>query len=425
MVNCGRAFGKRIVQPYERIDLLRGAGVEFAAVVGHSSGEIAAAYAAGFIAASDAIRIAYYRGLYAQLAHGRQGRRGAMLAVGTSWEDAKQLIELPKLEGRLSLAAGNSAASVTLSGDEDAIAHAQLVFEDEKKFARQLKVDTAYHSHHMLPCSDQHIKSLRACNIGINRSIKELCLWYSSMYDGKPMGAVDELRDIYWRDNMVSPVLFEKAMASALSAGFTIALEIGPHPALKGPATQVLSDLTKESIAYSGVLSRNTDNIEALADGFGFLWTQLGVPTIDFSSFNKLMSGMPLSKPLRGLPSYQWDHSRIHWHESRISKNIRARSESFHELLGVISPNLADKELRWKNLLKVDEISWLNGHQLQGQTVFPAAGYVAMALEAARHLANEREVELFEVYDLNIGRAITFEDDSNFAVETLVSLTGI
>ncbi|KAJ3504570.1 hypothetical protein NM208_g16319 [Fusarium decemcellulare] len=133
------------------VDLLDKAGVGFAAVVGHSSGEIGAAYAAGFISAFDAIRIAYYRGLV-----GEKVPRGAMLAVGTSWEDAHDLAQLRAFRGRLTVAAHNSSASVTISGDTDAIAHAKKVFDEEKKFARLLKVEKAYHSHHMLPCGDAY-----------------------------------------------------------------------------------------------------------------------------------------------------------------------------------------------------------------------------------------------------------------------------
>jgi hybrid polyketide synthase/nonribosomal peptide synthetase ACE1 len=73
------------------VNLLTKASVSFSAVVGHSSGEIGAAYAAGFISAHDAIRIAYYRGFYAKFAKGANGERGSMLAVGTSMEDAEEL----------------------------------------------------------------------------------------------------------------------------------------------------------------------------------------------------------------------------------------------------------------------------------------------------------------------------------------------
>ena len=128
------------------VDILKSAGIRFKSVVGHSSGEIAAAYAAGFISAKDAIRIAYYRGVTAKLASGENGIKGAMMAVGTSEEDAAELCDLPMFEGRIAVAAVNSSSSVTISGDSDAIAEAQKVLVEEKKFARALKVDTAYHS---------------------------------------------------------------------------------------------------------------------------------------------------------------------------------------------------------------------------------------------------------------------------------------
>lgn len=406
------------------VDLLLSAGITFEAVVGHSSGEIAAAYAADFISADDAIRIAYYRGLHAKLAAGRQMQAGAMLAVGTSWEDAVELSDLPAFSGRLSIAAHNSSASVTLSGDVDAIVHAKKVFDEEKKFARLLKVDTAYHSHHMLPCSDPYMDSLRACKIHVNFKRDTRCAWYSSVIAGKVMEPANELQDTYWRDNMVRPVMFAEAIQSAAKENLNLAVEVGPHPALKGPATQNISDL-RSPIPYCGVLSRNTDDIGAFSDGLGFIWTQLGGAIVDLESFDKVMSAAGPPKLMTGLPSYQWNRGRVHWHESRISKKVRTRSDAFHELLGVRCPDDTERERRWTNMLKSSEIPWLDGHQLQGQMVFPAAGYVAMALEAAKSLTNSREVKILEVHDLIIGRAITFEEDPNFAVETLVTLTAI
>lgn len=149
------------------VDMLKQADITFDAVVGHSSGEIGAAYAAGFINATDAIRIAYYRGRYAHLAHGPQGQRGGMLAAGTTLEDIQELCGLPAFEGRVVMAACNSSSSVTLSGDMDAIDEVKEVLEDEHKFNRKLKVDTAYHSHHMVPCSVPYQQSLDACRIDI------------------------------------------------------------------------------------------------------------------------------------------------------------------------------------------------------------------------------------------------------------------
>lgn len=135
------------------VDILHEAGVHFKAVLGHSSGEIGAAYAAGYLTAESAIRIAYYRGLHSHLALDKNGVKGAMMAVATSNEDAEELCELYEFKDRLNVAAINSAASVTLSGDEDAIMEAKTIFDDEKKKARILNIDKAYHSPHMVQCS--------------------------------------------------------------------------------------------------------------------------------------------------------------------------------------------------------------------------------------------------------------------------------
>lgn len=411
------------------VDLLQTAGITFSAVVGHSSGEIAAAYAAGFISAHDAIRIAYYRGLYARLAgNGSVSQKGAMLAVGTSWEDALDVTSLRAFKGRLAIAAHNSSASVTLSGDADAVVHAKKVFDEEKKFARLLKVDTAYHSHHMLPCGDPYIASLRACGIQINHERSSTsCAWFSSVVPSdKGMEPTEELKDVYWRDNMTNAVLFADAVKNSIASDdqISLALEVGPHPALKGPATQNISDIRPAILPYSGVLSRGANDVEAFSDALGFLWTQLGTQGVDFQSYTKAVSYESRQPRLVvGLPSYQWNHTRSHWNESRKSRKLRGRKQPSHELLGSLAPESNAYDLRWSNVLKVSEVPWLDGHQLQGQTVFPAAGYVVMALEASRSLAADKMVELFELHDLSIPRAMTFEEGDNSGVETLVTLT--
>ncbi|KAF3768882.1 hypothetical protein M406DRAFT_10616, partial [Cryphonectria parasitica EP155] len=410
------------------VDLLREAGITFEAVVGHSSGEIAAAYAAGFITAHDAIRIAYYRGMHAHRAEDPQGsgQKGAMLAVGTSLEDARDLVELPAFRGRITVAAHNSSASVTLSGNVDAVIHAKKVFDEEKKFARMLKVDTAYHSHHMIPCGDAYIKSLQACNIQLlNREGPGSCAWYSSVVPGNdPMQTTESLKDVYWRDNMIQPVLFADAIKTAASEKINFALEVGPHPALRGPASQNIMEV-RQPVAYSGVLGRDTNDIEAFADALGFVWAQLGSGSVDFRAYEDLMSDGPPPKYVAGLPMYPWNHEQKHWHESRQSKAIRCRSEPFHSLLGIATADTTNNDRRWKNLLKASEVPWLDGHRLEGQMIFPAAGYIAMALEAARSLAGDRDVKLFEIRDLVISKAVSFEDDANFSVETLVTLSTV
>jgi len=149
------------------VDLLRSSGITFNAVVGHSSGEIGAAYAAGYLSASDAVRVAYYRGVHAHLAKGPQGQNGKMMAVGMSFEEATSFCQKKQFAGKIAVAASNARSSVTLSGDEIAIDEAKCVLDEEKTFARLLKADTAYHSHHMKPCATPYLESLRKCNIQV------------------------------------------------------------------------------------------------------------------------------------------------------------------------------------------------------------------------------------------------------------------
>jgi aspyridone synthetase (hybrid polyketide synthase/nonribosomal peptide synthetase) len=142
------------------VDLLYASGIRFAAVVGHSSGEIAAVYACGIISLRAAMQIAFYRGKYAVLARGAQGQSGGMLAVGITLEEAEQFCAQVDYRGRIGDAASNGPQSVTLSGDLDAIYSVKDHFDRQDTFARLLKVDTAYHSHHMERCANLYLESL-------------------------------------------------------------------------------------------------------------------------------------------------------------------------------------------------------------------------------------------------------------------------
>lgn len=404
------------------VDILRAACVNIDAVVGHSSGEIGAVYAAGYISAQDALCIAYYRGLHANLAGGLAGRNGAMLAVGISLEDAEELCKDEQFVGRMSVAASNSPTSVTLSGDEDAIAEAEIICEDEKKFKRLLKVDKAYHSHHMIPCSTAYERSLRALNVQVHDPSPK-CTWFSSVHAVSE--AKTELRDTYWKDNMVKPVLFLQAIEKAFSTcPFDMAVEIGSHPALKGPASQTIQDLTKESIAYTGMLKRGQNDVEAIADGLGCLWTQLGDSAINLENYARVVAGGADFKLLKNLPTYKWDHDREYWQESRLSRVFRRRANPVHELLGTVCTDSTQYQMSWRNLLRPREITWIHGHQLQNQTVFPAAGYVATALEASKALMGTKPAKLIEIRDLTIHQAMIFNDD-DFGVEVLFTLTDV
>jgi hybrid polyketide synthase/nonribosomal peptide synthetase ACE1 len=406
------------------VDLLQSVGVSFGAVLGHSSGEIAAAYVSGFINASDAIRVAYYRGLCAKRASTQRVIPGAMMAVGTTFEDAEELCQIPELEGRICIAASNSEESITISGDADAIDEAKSILDDEKKFARKLKVDTAYHSHHMQICAEPYVKALEDCDIQIQKGRSD-CIWFSSVDDGAIVVSSYKLRSQYWKENMVRPVMFSQALTSALleCTSFDAIVELGPHPALQGPASQTVQSVCDKKIPYTGLLKRNQNDTESLLAGLGFVWAHCGKSSIDIAALDRIIDPSFVEPTLlKNLPSYPWDHTKSYWTESRISKAFDSRSEPIHGLLGVRISD-ADGEIRFKNCLQIRELPWVTGHQLQGQAVFPAAAYIVAVLESARHLVKGRQIKLLEIQDMSIGRAIILDEGNESGIETLLTLT--
>ncbi|KAL6232485.1 hypothetical protein BDW75DRAFT_242951 [Aspergillus navahoensis] len=404
------------------VDLLRTARVSFHTVVGHSSGEIGAAYAAGMLSARDAIRIAYYRGVYAKLAGGGEdGGKGAMMAVGISFKEAHNFINENGYQGRIAVAASNAPRSVTLAGDEDAITEAKAIFDKQETFCRLLKVDTAYHSHHMRPCLEPYCAALRNAVITPLEPVQG-CNWISSVH-GRLMTTGEEkesLKATYWGDNMANTVLFSQAVQAATRqhGPFTVGLEVGPHPALKGPVTQT----TKEEEAgqvlpYTGSLSRFGDDVEALSNALGFLWKEIGTQAVDLRAYAATAFGLLFRESLyKQLPRYPWDHSQRFWKESRLSRRYRQRSHNRHDLLGARCVDDHDGEMRWRNALRVSEAPWLSGHKVQGQIIFPAAGYLVMAMEAARELAGDKSIAMIHLCDVHIDRAIALPEDKGVEV---------
>ncbi|GAW16235.1 hypothetical protein ANO14919_056580 [Xylariales sp. No.14919] len=391
------------------VQLLKTAGVTFAAVVGHSSGEIAAAYAAGYLSAEDAIRVAYFRGLFLERACA-----GAMLAVGTTPEDARKLCDLRSLRGRICVAATNSPINVTLSGNADAIQDAWEIFEDENKFARILNVDKAYHSHHMAPIADIYIQTLRDCGIQLQTRRPGVShpTWISSV-TGKNADRLDldGLRGDYWGDNMKDPVMFSQAVECAIqtSGPFDVIIEIGPHPALKTPVSQTITAASglDRKIPYVATLVRGKNDTEALASTLGSLWQHGMVIKLD---------GLARHPPtlLKNLPTYAWDHNRIFWHETRRARAARAMNGSSipHPLLGTRCEDEAEGELRFRNRLNIRDLSWLADHRIQGQVVLPGSAYVCACLEAAMIAfpLSCQDVRLVELRDVVIRKALVFPE---------------
>ncbi|GKZ24594.1 putative Hybrid PKS-NRPS biosynthetic cluster [Aspergillus brasiliensis] len=398
------------------VDLLYDVGIRFAVVVGHSSGEIGAAYAAGCITAEAAITIAYYRGLYSPRADsGDGGPKRSMMAVGMGFNEAIRFCTQPEFAGKIFPAASNAPSSTTLAGDLSTLEAARDELTRQQKFARILRVDKAYHSPFMEPCAEPYLQALQAHNFAYRISGPS-CTWISSVHGFEMDCSSDCVDDNYWLKNLLQPVLFSDALSQAVRdhGPFSCAIEVGPHPALAGPAGQTFKALQQKIPTYLGALTRGENDILRLSKCLGEVWKLCGPSAVDLHAFQCLINGRDsaLSAPLlKALPSYPWDHEQLYWRESRASKEYRTRAPP-HELLGVCVEQ-SEHLRRWRNILHSREIPWLQGHQFQGEMLFPAAGYCIMAMEAALRFSSPQPVRLLELHELDIRRGISIDGSAD------------
>lgn len=415
------------------VDLLGSWNVRPAAVTGHSSGEIAAAYACGAINMESAVTIAYYRGLLAaNVRKANPGMKGAMLAVALSEDETqKYLADMPTDKGKATIACVNSPLSVTVSGDRSAVLRLQSVLHANQVSTRRLMVDIAYHSHHMTVIAEEYRTALR--DIKAPRSTSGIT--FTSSVKGTVFPG--ERLDVgYWVDNLLSQVQFSKALQSLCLSPTTrvdvknsewsqvavdALVEIGPHAALAGPINQIMAaaPLKKFSIKYFASLVRKQDAIRKTLDLAGELF-KMGCP-VDFDAIN-FADHHGHRQVLTDLLPYPWDHSSKYWHESRLSHDYRHRTQPRHHLLGAPSPDSNLLEPQWRNILRLSENPWLKGHMVQSNIVYPAAGYIAMALEASRQRKSRNTgISRFRFRDVHIGKAL-FVPDSADGIETVFTL---
>ncbi|KAG8164291.1 hypothetical protein KVR01_006209 [Diaporthe batatas] len=408
------------------VELLASINVSFSCVVGHSSGEIAAAFAAQRLSMRDAILIAYYRGRFAYLASGNGGRNGGMMACEMSKQQAEHFCSLPEYHGRIGVAASNSPSLVTLSGDFDTITAASQVLKTEGRLATILKVDTAYHSFHMVHSVQEYSKALSQCGIQARPLQGDAPpTWVSSVHGQLVDIPAEDLAIDYWRDNMLRPVLFHEALGAALSGfgPFDCAIEVGPHPQLKAPAMETIKSYMTAELPYYGLLHRGKHAEIAFAEFLGSMCITFDNAAVNIRSFVQQSSQPDLvNSRLVGAPTYAWDHTQAYWRESRLSSQYHFRDQPPHELLGVRTRDDNQFQMRWRNILKVEQIPWVEGHKFQGQALLPASAYCIMALDAARIALNGRRASVIELQEMKFLSGITLEAGS-LGVEVLFTLS--
>ncbi|EOD50809.1 putative polyketide synthase protein [Neofusicoccum parvum UCRNP2] len=299
--------------------LLRSWGVEPCAVVGHSSGEIAAAFAAGILSLESATRAAYYRGQFtAALRTEQPDLRGGMIAIMAGADEISPLLSAVKA-GTVVVACENSPKSITASGDEAGLAELEVLMREKRILHKRLDVDVPYHSPFL-----EHVLELYKNLEGLEPQPKEnhRAAFYSTILE----------------------------LAGKLYS-MGVALKFGEV------------------------------NFPAATDG-----TTETAPRL-----------------VEGLSPYPWSRSR-YWLDSRlIDESLRGEFVR-HDLLGRPLEGLSGGETTWKNVLRMEDLPWLRDYRLQS-AVFPFAGFISTAVEAAAELATSRRVD-FDGFLLREVRAL-------------------
>ncbi|KAG0155247.1 hypothetical protein PDIDSM_821 [Penicillium digitatum] len=402
------------------VDLLSSWGFRPKAVVGHSSGEIAAAYAAGILNLEECVRVAYSRGVAANMVANNKFIDGGMLAVGACASDIQQILDAMR-GNRAVIACVNSESSVTLSGDAEAIGDLQAALDKEGIFTRRLQVEVAYHSHHMQTVSKEY-RSL----LGKIAPRDSEVPFYSTVFGKLVPGSA--LNASYWVDNLVSRVEFVEGLKNLVTdsqgnKSISTLVEIGPHPALQTAVKEIAQKYAPNSnVQYLYTLKRKVDDIEAVQNLAGSLFTQ-GM-NLDFQAINFPNLRTSSRKPavLTNLPRYPWNHSERYWFTSRLGDNHFHRQLPRSDLIGSLCMENIDLEPRWRNLIRVEDHPWIREHRVHDRTVYPMTGFLAMAMEAISQHASLHNITpgKINLRDIFISRVLTIPDNSS--VETMLSL---
>ncbi|KAJ3578773.1 hypothetical protein NPX13_g1790 [Xylaria arbuscula] len=402
--------------------------------IGHSSGEIGAAYAAGLISAPEAIIAAFCRGR----AVSEHSSSGSMLAVGIGAREVEKYLS-PYDVKDICIACENSPSSVTLSGREGPIKELQEKLSSQKIFARELPTGRAYHSLHMASVGIAYDGMLADAIVGIS---EDDLLWRrprSSMISSVTGQVVDScaesLKPGYWSDNLRNRVLFNTAVqqlgSNAEFESLTHLIEVGPHSALAGPFKQICQENKSLGgrVAYLPSLKRKENDTDRLLGVAGSLF--LAGHCVDLEEVN-LSNESGMKEDVRkqktkhlivDLPPYQWNYEKRYWTEPRASAEQRARVYPRHDLLGSRISGLSKKAASWRNILRHRDIPWLKDHNLGGTAIFPAAGHLSMAIEALQQVCETagRPFEGVTLRDVDIRTALVIPDDDD-GVEVVLNL---
>ncbi len=371
-------------------------GIRPHGVMGHSIGEVAAAFAAGALTLDDAVHVIYHR----SQAQAQAAGKGGMLAVGLALEEARKLIE--RHHGRVSIGAVNGPEMLTLSGDPEPLQRIAQLLDARGVFNRQVRVQVAYHSHQMEPLQEIMLKSLESV-----RGKMATTPLYSTVTAHSERGT--HLNADYWYRNARQPVLFTDALSAMLKDGYDTFIEIGPHPVLVGGAEALFQKGDSDAVIGPSMTRREPEVVVFLQS-----LARLAARGIELDTTVLFGSDRRYVR----LPRYPWQHSR-YWYEAPAAAETR-RGRFEHPFLKQKTQLVTEEgPAVWEAPLDVHKFPYLCDHQVDGEIVFPATGHLelawAVASEQFRH-------EAFFLENLHFDSPLILPDKSGHPLDVRLEI---
>jgi phthiocerol/phenolphthiocerol synthesis type-I polyketide synthase C len=363
--------------------LLREQGLQPRAVLGHSVGEVAAAWASGALTLEQAVHVILHR----SAGQAKTKGLGGMIAVGANLEAAETTIAQLGLSERLCVAGINSPKGVTLAGETEALEVVEAHFQGLNIFNKRLDLDYAFHS----PAMD-------GIEAGIKMVLANLQPFqtkapFISTVTGKPL-AGQALDANYWWANIRKPVLFSNAIQSCIDEGHNVFLEIGAHPVLRYYISECLKEAGKDGAVIS-TMTRSAEDREAIS--------LAGYKTVLCADPSSLKSHFPLSGQKLRLPAYPWQREK-YWHPVTSERYGFLSRSKIHPLLGYTR---SENPWQWENQIDLAQLPIYQDHVVGEATVLPAAAFIDMALAAAQAWRPEAPADL---EDMEIHAPLLLDD---------------
>jgi acyl transferase domain-containing protein/NADPH:quinone reductase-like Zn-dependent oxidoreductase/surfactin synthase thioesterase subunit/NAD(P)-dependent dehydrogenase (short-subunit alcohol dehydrogenase family)/SAM-dependent methyltransferase len=364
-------------------EMWKALGIQPSAVIGHSIGEVAAGYASGALTLEQAVLLIFHRSRI----QFKATDKGRMLAAGLTTAEASSLIQ--GREDKVSIAAVNGPAMVSLAGDTDVIEQISEELEKKDVFNRMLQINVPFHCHHMEPLKEELLDSLKSLNPSATR------IPFYSTVTGLVMKG-EKLDHSYWYRNVRETVNFAGAIDEMINDGFDTFIELGPHPIHALGINELLEARQKNGLVIPSI-RRQEEEKRTFYSSVGILHTW-GCE-IDWKALFQ-------DPQFVHLPAYPWQKERF-WLETEEGRTARL-GDFVHPHLKRKTVSLRENHnIIWDINLDKRSHPYIDDHKVQGPIVYPGAGHVELAISAGLASFGEK-FEFLE--DLNFESALFLPD---------------